>query len=71
MRQILRGYNVHSIGEPQLLQYFKTVFLEIQNVTPWWIFVNPVTYNYKLLIFQYENDTLVITGVQGEAKDKN
>ena len=32
------------MGEPQLFQYFKTVFFEIQNVKTWSIFVNPVTY---------------------------
>ena len=32
MQEIWRGYNVASIGEPQLLQYFKMAFLKIQNV---------------------------------------
>ena len=32
-----------STGEPQLLQYFKMAFLEIQNVRIRTIFVNPVT----------------------------
>ena len=32
-----------STGEPRLLQYFKTVFLKIQNVTTWSVFTNSVT----------------------------
>ena len=32
--------------EPQWLQYFKLVFLEIQNVPLRTVFANPVTYNY-------------------------
>ena len=39
MQQIWHGYN-----EAQLLQYFKMVFLKIQNLTTWPVFVNPVTY---------------------------
>ena len=35
-----------STEEPQLLQYFKMVFLDIQNATICSVFVNPVTYNY-------------------------
>ena len=35
-----------STGEPQWLQYFKTVLLEIQNVPLRTVFANPVTYNY-------------------------
>ena len=33
-----------STGEPQWLQYFKLVFLEIQNVPLRTVFANPVTY---------------------------
>ena len=33
-----------STGEPPLLQHFKVVFLEIQNVQIQMVFVNPVTY---------------------------
>ena len=34
-----------STGEPQWLQYFKLVFLEIQNVPLRTVFANPVTYS--------------------------
>ena len=37
-----------STGEPQLLQYFKMVFLEIQNVRLRAVFVNAVTYTHEL-----------------------
>ena len=33
-----------STGEPQLLQYFKMVFIKIQNVLIRTDFVNPFTY---------------------------
>ena len=33
-----------STGEPQWLQYFKLVFLKIQNVPLRMVFANPVTY---------------------------
>ena len=30
-----------------MLQYFKMAFLEIQNVTTWSVFVNPVTFLFR------------------------
>ena len=34
-----------TIGELQPIQYLKSVFLEILNVTTWSVFQNKVTYN--------------------------
>ena len=33
----------HTIGEPQPIQYLKSIFLEILNVTTWLVFQNHVT----------------------------
>ena len=37
-----------TIGEPQPIQYLKSVFLEILNVTTWSVFQNQVTYIYDI-----------------------
>ena len=42
IQQIWHGYNC-STGEPQLLHYFKMVFLKIQNAQKRTVFVNLVT----------------------------
>ena len=40
-----------TIGELQPIQYLKSVFLEILNVTTWSVFQNKVTYNLTLVFF--------------------
>ena len=59
IQQIWRGYNVYSTVEPQLLQYFKMVFIEIQNVTTWSVFVNPVTVTSLVNKHLHERDLAV------------
>ena len=36
-----------------MLQYFKMVFLEIQNVTTWLVFPNPVTFDVHNCLLQF------------------
>ena len=49
-------------------QYFKTVFLEIQNVTTWSVFPNQITYVICLVctVIQYHRD--VRDGVTNDAR---
>ena len=44
---VWRGYIVAITSESQWLQYFKLVFLEIQNVPLRTVFANPVTYTCR------------------------